>query len=143
MYAIPLGGGVRTPSASSTTDIARTGATSASFSKPTNRPSSQSSSSHTAETFAERLRRLREEKGFTLAALAAAVGVSPGAIQQLESGQVKNLGFGLGLRIADRLNVDPRYLAGGAGLSMTDHLDTIERRLDEIERLLNERQKRR
>jgi transcriptional regulator with XRE-family HTH domain len=87
-----------------------------------------------SETFAARLRRVREEKGFTVPDLAAAVGVSPGAIRQLESGQSKNPGFALGLRIADRLSVDPHYLALGEGFSLTERLELVENRMAKLER---------
>jgi transcriptional regulator with XRE-family HTH domain len=87
-----------------------------------------------SETFGARLRRVREEKGFTVPDLAAAVGVSPGAIRQLESGQVKNPAFSLGLRLADRLNVDPHYLAVGEGFSVTERLDNLELRVMKLER---------
>ena len=86
-----------------------------------------------SETFAARLRRVREEKGFTVPDLAAAVGVSPSAIRQLESSQIKNPSFALGLRLADRLNVDPHYLALGEGFSMTERFELIERRLTKLE----------
>jgi transcriptional regulator with XRE-family HTH domain len=86
------------------------------------------------ETFAERIRRVREERGFTVPDLAAAVGVSPGAIRQLESGQIKNPSFALGLRLANRLNVDPQYLALGEGFSLTERLESIEQRLAVLER---------
>ena len=87
-----------------------------------------------SETFGARLRRVREEKGFTVPDLAAAVGVSPGAIRQLESGQSKNPGFALGLRIADRLSVDPHYLALGEGFSLTERLELVEERMVKLER---------
>jgi transcriptional regulator with XRE-family HTH domain len=87
-----------------------------------------------SETFAARLRRVREEKGFTVPDLASAVGVSPGAIRQLESGQIKNPAFSLGLRIADRLNVDPHYLALGEGFSVTERLENLENRVMKLER---------
>jgi transcriptional regulator with XRE-family HTH domain len=87
-----------------------------------------------SETFAARLRRVREDKGFTVPDLASAVGVSPGAIRQLESGQSKNPGFALGLRIADRLNVDPHYLALGEGFSLTERLELMEERVAKLER---------
>jgi transcriptional regulator with XRE-family HTH domain len=64
----------------------------------------------------------------------ASVGVSPGAIRQLESGQIKNPAFSLGLRIADRLNVDPHYLALGEGFSITERLDNLELRVMKLER---------
>ncbi len=85
------------------------------------------------ESFGKRLRRLREEQGFSVADLALAVAVSESAIRQLEAGIVKLPSFALGLRIADRLNVDPYYLAAGAGFSMTEQIDRIERRVAKLE----------
>jgi transcriptional regulator with XRE-family HTH domain len=87
-----------------------------------------------SETFGSRLRRIREEKGFTVPDLAAAVGVSPGAIRQLEAGQIKNPAFSLGLRLSDRLNVDPHYLALGEGFSVTERLENLELRVTKLER---------
>jgi transcriptional regulator with XRE-family HTH domain len=86
-----------------------------------------------SETFGERLRRLREEQGFSITELAGAVGVTDSAIRQLEIGNVKSPGFALGLRIADRLHVDPYYLALGAGLSLTEHIERIEKRVTKLE----------
>lgn len=86
------------------------------------------------ETFAERLRRLREEQGLSVPDLASSVGVSPGAIRQLERGEVKNPGFALGVRIANALCADPGYLALGKGASFTDHFDSLDRRVRALER---------
>lgn len=90
-----------------------------------------------SESFAERLRRLREAQGFSVPELAAAVGSSESAIRQLEAGNVKSPSFLLGLRLADQLNVDPRYLALGAGSSMTERLDVLERRVTKVERTVD------
>jgi transcriptional regulator with XRE-family HTH domain len=86
------------------------------------------------DTLATRLRRLRNERGLGVPDVASSVGVSPGAIRQLESGQTKSPGFALGLRIAGCLNVDPWYLALGEGASLSDRLALIERRLDALEK---------
>jgi transcriptional regulator with XRE-family HTH domain len=88
------------------------------------------------ETFAERLRRLRTEQGLSVPALAGSVGVSPGAIRQLESGQIKNPSFTLGLRLANSLHIDPSYLALGEGHSVTDHIERLDARVGEIEKRL-------
>jgi transcriptional regulator with XRE-family HTH domain len=85
------------------------------------------------ETFAERLRRLRHEQGYTAVDLATAVGASEGTIRQLESGNVKSPNFHLGIRLADRLQVDPRYLALGEGVGVAARFDAIERRLGKLE----------
>jgi transcriptional regulator with XRE-family HTH domain len=86
-----------------------------------------------SETFAERLRRLREEQGFTVATLALEVGVSEGAIRQLETGTVKNPSFAVGLRIAHRLGVDPYDLGFGKGSTLEERLAVVERRLAKLE----------
>ncbi|MDB5071050.1 MAG: Helix-turn-helix domain [Candidatus Eremiobacteraeota bacterium] len=86
-----------------------------------------------SETFGERLRRVRESKGFSVPDLASAVGVSESTIRQLEAGNVKSPSFALGLRIADRLTVDPFYLALGEGFSVTERLNLLENRLTKLE----------
>ena len=85
------------------------------------------------ETFGERLRRLRTERGVTVVDLAAAVGAAEGTIRQIENGSVKWPNFNLGLRLADQLNVDPRYLALGEGFSMSQRFDAIDKRLTKLE----------
>lgn len=89
-----------------------------------------------SETFADRLRRLRREQGYTIVDLASAVGVSEGTIRQLESGNVRSPNFLLGIRLADQLRVDPRYLALGEGLSIAERFETLERRLTKVEQRL-------
>lgn len=86
-----------------------------------------------SETFGERLRRVRESKGFSVPDLASAVGVSESTIRQLEVGNVKSPSFALGLRIADRLTVDPFYLALGEGFSVSERLNLLENRLTKLE----------
>ncbi len=86
-----------------------------------------------AETSAERLRRLREERGVTIAALALEVGVSESAIRQLETGNVKSPSFAVGLRLAHHLGVDPYYLAFGEGSNLNERLLVVERRLTKVE----------
>ena len=49
----------------------------------------------------------------TPSSLAHAVGVTEGAIRQMESGQTKSASFVIGLRIADALGVTPWFLATG------------------------------
>ena len=85
------------------------------------------------ETFGERLRRLRNERGITVVDLALAVGAAEGTIRQIENGSVKMPSFLLGVRLANQLNVDPNYLALGEGFSMSERFDAIERRLKQIE----------
>ncbi len=85
------------------------------------------------ESFAQRLRRLRDEHGRTIAELAAEVGVSEGAIRQMETGNVKSPSFVVGLRLAHYLGVDPYYLASGEGSTLGERLVLVERRLAKLE----------
>jgi len=86
-----------------------------------------------SESFADRLRRLRDEQGFSVAALASEVGVSEGTIRQLESGIIKNPSFTVGLRLAHRLGVDAYYLGFGEGSTLNDRLTLLERRTGKLE----------
>ena len=65
------------------------------------------------ESFGERLRRLRLDRGVSCAQLANRVGVTEGAIRQMESGQTKMASFVIGLRLAKELGTDAWYLANG------------------------------
>jgi transcriptional regulator with XRE-family HTH domain len=85
------------------------------------------------ETFAERLRRLREEHGLTISGLALEIGVSEGAIRQIESGSVKSTSFSIGLKLAHRLGVDPFYLALGEGSNLNERMTVLERRIAKLE----------
>ena len=95
------------------------------------------------EPFATRLRRLRTEQGYTVVDLAAAVGSAEGTIRQLESGKVKSPSFLLGIRLADQLKVEPRFLAVGIGQTIEQRLDAIEQRFSKVERELGRRDARR
>jgi len=86
-----------------------------------------------AETSADRLRRLRDEHGMTIAGLAMEVGVSESAIRQLETGNVRSPSFAVGLRLAHRLGVDPYYLAFGESSNLNERLLVVERRLTNVE----------
>lgn len=66
------------------------------------------------ELFGERLRRLRVAAGLSASGLARTVGVTDGAIRQMESGQTKSASFAVGLAIAAALGIDPWLLAFGA-----------------------------
>ncbi|GAC1572644.1 MAG: hypothetical protein NVS3B7_03420 [Candidatus Elarobacter sp.] len=66
-----------------------------------------------SEQFGERLRALRTRRRLTPSALAHAVGVTEGAIRQMESGQTKSASFLIGLRLAEVLDVTPWFLATG------------------------------
>jgi transcriptional regulator with XRE-family HTH domain len=65
------------------------------------------------ETFGERLRALRTRRRLTPSALAHAVGVTEGAIRQMESGQTKTPSFMVALKLAHVLGVTPTFLGTG------------------------------
>ena len=91
-----------------------------------------------SESFGSRLRRLREERGIAVATLAPAVGLSQATLRQLETGHIKNPTLMVGLRLADKLNVDPYYLAFGEGSSLSERFDLMERRIKALEQRLQE-----
>jgi transcriptional regulator with XRE-family HTH domain len=66
-----------------------------------------------AESFGERLRALRTRRRMTPSALAHAVGVTEGAIRQMESGQTKSASLLVGIKLAGVLGVTVTYLATG------------------------------
>jgi transcriptional regulator with XRE-family HTH domain len=65
------------------------------------------------EPFGRRLRRLRLACGLSCTQLAYRVGVTEGAIRQMESGQTKIASFVVGLRLARVLGTTAWYLANG------------------------------
>ena len=93
-----------------------------------------------SESFGERLRTLRTRRQMTPSALAHAVGVTEGAIRQMESGQTKSASFLIGLRLADVLGVTPVFLAtgrekiSGTGSPSPDRSASILERLERLER---------
>lgn len=64
-----------------------------------------------AETFGERLGRLREDAGLSQSALARRVGVSQSAVSQMESGE-RSPSYGMLVQLADALRVSIAYLVG-------------------------------
>ncbi len=66
-----------------------------------------------ADTFGDRLRSLRTRRHLNPSALAHAVGVTEGAIRQMESGQTKSASFLVGLKLSHVLGVSPWFLATG------------------------------
>jgi len=99
------------------------------------------------ESFADRLRRLRTASSHSCSDLAYRVGVTEGAIRQLESGRTKTASFTLGLKIAKVLGVDPWFLATGLSEdegptastqtgSMKDRMAQLEARMERLERAL-------
>jgi len=98
-----------------------------------------------SDSFGERLRSLRLRRHLTPSALAHAVGVTEGAIRQMESGQTKNASFLVGLRLARQLGVTPWYLATGAeqdddaveaGGALVDAVEKLTLQLHAIDRRL-------
>jgi transcriptional regulator with XRE-family HTH domain len=85
------------------------------------------------EPFGARLRRLREARGLKLTTLAMRVGLTEAAIRQLEIGRTREPRLADGMRLADALGADPRYLAFGEG---EDPRSDVERRLAAVEQRL-------
>jgi len=90
------------------------------------------------ETFGARLRRLRLERGFSCSDLALRVGVTEGAVRQMESGQTKIASFVVGLRLARELATDAWYLANGvpSGEAPAPDAPTLALRVAALERRL-------
>lgn len=98
------------------------------------------------ETFAQRLRRLRTGMSLSTSDLAYRVGLTEGAIRQMESGRTKSASFTVGLKLSEVLNVDPWMLATGVGqkqearepqsVSTKERLAKLEARMERIERAL-------
>jgi len=104
-----------------------------------------------ADSFGDRLRTLRTRRELTPSGLAHAVGVTEGAIRQMESGQTKSASFIVGLKISHELGVSPWFLATGrdalpesgspvpdrASLALLERLSvqvsTIDRRVKALE----------
>jgi transcriptional regulator with XRE-family HTH domain len=89
------------------------------------------------ESFATRLRRLREEKGFTIASLAASAKTTQRVLRGLESGLTESPALLVGLRLARSLSVAPNYLAfGESARTILDALETavcLSRQLDAVD----------
>jgi transcriptional regulator with XRE-family HTH domain len=87
------------------------------------------------ESFGERLRRLRTARAVSCAQLAQRVGVTEGAIRQMESGQTKMASFVIGLRLAKELGTDAWYLANGVAddAAAKDGADGIVLRVSALE----------
>lgn len=93
-----------------------------------------------AETFGERLRRIRDDRGLSVGALAQRVGVTEGAVRQMESGQTKSASFVVGVRLAHELGVSSEYLALGSEIATPPGAGdgTAEPSLEERRAILNE-----
>jgi transcriptional regulator with XRE-family HTH domain len=88
-----------------------------------------------SESFGERLRSLRTRRHLTPSALAHAVGVTEGAIRQMESGQTKSASFVVGLKLAHALDVTPWYLATGRDAPAETESPSPDRLVTVLERL--------
>jgi transcriptional regulator with XRE-family HTH domain len=73
------------------------------------------------ESFGQRLRRIRNGRGVSGEALAAAVGVSGSAIRLMETGGTRQARLDVGVLIAYALDVTPLYLVFG------DHAPVVKR----------------
>jgi transcriptional regulator with XRE-family HTH domain len=87
------------------------------------------------ETFAERLKRLREKRGITVGRLALRAGLTEAAIRKMEYGDTKGHGFVNGLKIAEALGVDPWELAFGRRTKHAKAIDnkTLEARVKSLQ----------
>jgi len=86
------------------------------------------------ERFGRRLRRLRLACRLSCSQLAYRVGVTEGAIRQMESGQTKIASFVIGLRLARELGTTAWYLAlGGADDRERDADDSLTQRVTALE----------
>jgi transcriptional regulator with XRE-family HTH domain len=87
------------------------------------------------ETLADRLKRLRDQRGMTVGRLALRAGLTEGAIRKMEYGDTKGQGFINGLKIADALGVDPWELAFGQKRKHTERSvsKSIEARLRSLQ----------
>jgi len=105
------------------------------------------------ESFGDRLRRLRLARFLSTSDLAFRVGVTEGAIRQLESGRTKSPGFAIGLKLAEALEVDPWLLSIGVSNqsekqlprdgTLEERVASLETRLTRLERRLSHGEKRR
>lgn len=97
------------------------------------------------EHYGQRMRRLRESQLIGVDVLAEIVGVTPGAIRRMESGETKDPGIFKALRIAAALGVDAESLFLGTPspkariLAMQEELDRQIEALQERVRRLEER----
>lgn len=73
---------------------------------------------HSMKDMAQRVKETRKSKGLSQQQLADAIGVTKGAVSQWENGSTANIKLDLFFRLADTLDVDPRWLALG-------HLDRV------------------
>lgn len=92
------------------------------------------------ERFGRRLRRLRLARGLSCSLLAYRVGVTEGAIRQMESGQTKIASFVIGLRLAEELGTTAWYLALGSTDDRArerESADSLAQRVAALERSIS------
>ena len=92
------------------------------------------------EPFYERFSRLLDDAGLSDTEAAAAMGLSGAQISRIRNGIAGSIRFEDGLRLCDRLGIDPWYLAFGKARESAKERhasslapDTIERRLSSLE----------
>jgi transcriptional regulator with XRE-family HTH domain len=92
------------------------------------------------ETFRERLRRLRDERGLRVGDLAGASRVTEAAIRKMETGETKSASFAVGLMLSRELHVNPWYLCfGDDGVVLETGVRSQEAVASALESLLLER----
>lgn len=105
------------------------------------------------ESFGDRLRKFRLARLLSTSDLAFRVGVTEGAIRQLESGRTKSPSFSIGLKLAEALDVDPWLLSVGVSQqdrnqqpkdgTLKDRVGALETRMTRIERQMSQGRARR
>lgn len=89
--------------------------------------------------FGARVKRLREEHGFSIADLSRYSGLSDDTIRRLEDGSTTYAAFAIGVRLADALGVDARWLALGTHALTAQRFEDLEQRLTAVERTIPRR----
>lgn len=80
------------------------------------------------ETMADRIKRLREARGYTQESFGKAVGVTKSAVSQWEDGSTKNVKLVTFLKVVEVLHTDANYLIWGDKRSPNDSSSTGSRR---------------
>lgn len=84
------------------------------------------------KTRGQRIQQLRNEHGWSLAELAAKIGVTKGAISKWETTASPDIALDTFFKLADALEVDPRELATGKRVATPKIADIPQRRIDLI-----------
>ncbi len=86
------------------------------------------------ETLGERLRKLREQRGFSISEISKSISVSPSTYRDWEYGrEIKGEPY---VRIADYFNVSLNYLLTGRELDIENSLQEVERHVKIIRSFL-------